>query len=214
MADVRTALARITDLKNRLEARLTSAEGDISTNTTGLSNHLADTSDAHDGSAISVADAGGYFTGTDVEAVLQELGADLSAISASGTYTPTTSVTVGTGGTNTGEYVEVDGIMVAWGKITLGTSPTVTSPTTVALPSGYEFASSTDRPVGWLRCVDPGSAGYPGYLRVASSTTAQLFVYDSSGTYVIDDNVSSVVPMSWASSDRMEWALVAQVTRV
>lgn len=37
--------------------------------------HLADTSDAHDASAISVVDTGGYFTGTDVEAVLQELGA-------------------------------------------------------------------------------------------------------------------------------------------
>src|SRR5687768_1733824 len=36
--------------------------------------HIADTSDAHDASAVSVADAGGYYTGTDVEAVLQELG--------------------------------------------------------------------------------------------------------------------------------------------
>lgn len=37
--------------------------------------HIADTSDAHDASAISIADAGGYFTGTDVEAALQEIGA-------------------------------------------------------------------------------------------------------------------------------------------
>lgn len=36
--------------------------------------HTADTSDAHDASAISIADAGGYFTGTDVEAALQEVG--------------------------------------------------------------------------------------------------------------------------------------------
>lgn len=38
--------------------------------------HIADTSDAHDASAISIADAGGYFVGTDVEAALQELGAE------------------------------------------------------------------------------------------------------------------------------------------
>jgi hypothetical protein len=38
----------------------------------GLAAHLADTSDAHDASAISIADAGSYFTGTDVEAALQE----------------------------------------------------------------------------------------------------------------------------------------------
>lgn len=37
--------------------------------------HIADTSDAHDASAISIADAGGYYTGTDVEAALQEIGA-------------------------------------------------------------------------------------------------------------------------------------------
>lgn len=41
----------------------------------GLTAHLSDTSDAHDASAISVADSGGYFAGTDVEAALQELGA-------------------------------------------------------------------------------------------------------------------------------------------
>jgi hypothetical protein len=41
----------------------------------GLAAHLADTSDAHDASAVSIVDAGGYFTGTDVEAALQELGA-------------------------------------------------------------------------------------------------------------------------------------------
>lgn len=40
-----------------------------------VSAHTGDTSDAHDASAISIADAGTYFTGTDVEAALQELGA-------------------------------------------------------------------------------------------------------------------------------------------
>jgi hypothetical protein len=37
--------------------------------------HTADPTDAHDASAISIVDAGAYFTGTDVEAALQELGA-------------------------------------------------------------------------------------------------------------------------------------------
>lgn len=40
-----------------------------------LDAHLTDTEDAHDASAISIVDAGGHFTGTDVEAALQELGA-------------------------------------------------------------------------------------------------------------------------------------------
>jgi hypothetical protein len=44
-----------------------------------LTAHTGDTSDAHDASAISVLDTGGNFTGTDVEAVLAELDASISA---------------------------------------------------------------------------------------------------------------------------------------
>lgn len=49
--------------------------------------HLADTTDAHDASAISVADSGGNFTGTDVETVLAELQNNIN--NASGTGAPT-----------------------------------------------------------------------------------------------------------------------------
>lgn len=41
--------------------------------------HTGDTSDAHDASAISIADSGGYFIGTDAEAALQELGASVGS---------------------------------------------------------------------------------------------------------------------------------------
>jgi hypothetical protein len=44
-----------------------------------LSAHLTDTSDAHDASSISVADAGNDFTATDVEGALAELQADHEA---------------------------------------------------------------------------------------------------------------------------------------
>jgi hypothetical protein len=44
-----------------------------------LAAHLADTSDAHDASAISIADAGNDFTATDVEGALAELQADNEA---------------------------------------------------------------------------------------------------------------------------------------
>jgi hypothetical protein len=40
---------------------------------TGLSDHLADTSDAHDASAISILDSGTNYTATDVEAALAEV---------------------------------------------------------------------------------------------------------------------------------------------
>jgi len=46
---------------------------------TELTNHLNDTSDAHDASAISVLDTAANFTGTDVEAVLAELQDNIDA---------------------------------------------------------------------------------------------------------------------------------------
>lgn len=50
------------------------------TASTTASDHVADTTDAHDASAISIADAGGYFTGTDVEEALQEVGAAAASV--------------------------------------------------------------------------------------------------------------------------------------
>ena len=44
---------------------------------TELTNHLSDATDAHDASAISVADSGAFYTATDVEAVLAEIAPQL-----------------------------------------------------------------------------------------------------------------------------------------
>jgi len=46
--------------------------------------HIADATDAHDASAISVLDTGGNFTGTDVEAVLAELQDNIDGLSGGG----------------------------------------------------------------------------------------------------------------------------------
>ena len=59
---------------------------DVGTVSTGLSNHLSDTTDAHDASAISVT-ATGNLASTDVQAALQELQGDVdSAVTATSTF--------------------------------------------------------------------------------------------------------------------------------
>jgi hypothetical protein len=47
---------------------------------TKIGNHIGDAEDAHDASAISVADAGGHFTATNVEGALVELKAEISTV--------------------------------------------------------------------------------------------------------------------------------------
>lgn len=59
---------------NHIEDGIEAASTAGASTDAGLVAHLADASDAHDASAISVTDAGGLFVGTDVEDVTQELG--------------------------------------------------------------------------------------------------------------------------------------------
>lgn len=49
-----------------------------------LSAHTGDTTDAHDASAISVVDSDGHYTGTEVEAVLEEIGDTIATLEAGG----------------------------------------------------------------------------------------------------------------------------------
>lgn len=63
-------------------AALDHIEAGIDTAHSELQAHLDDTSDAHDASAISIADVAGDFTATDVEGALAEIQTDVEAMSA------------------------------------------------------------------------------------------------------------------------------------
>ena len=64
------------------QAALDHIETGISDAHTDLATHLADASDAHDASAISISDSAGDFTATDVEGALAEIQTDVEAMSA------------------------------------------------------------------------------------------------------------------------------------
>lgn len=63
-----------------------------------LNSHVTDAADAHDASAISVADAGGLFTATEVEAALAELAALVR---------PIQTITVPSGGSATVDFQNI-----------------------------------------------------------------------------------------------------------
>jgi len=60
---------------NNIEDGIFDAFAEAEAASAGVASHLADVTDAHDASAISVLDAGGNFTGDDVEEVLVEIAA-------------------------------------------------------------------------------------------------------------------------------------------
>ena len=70
---------------DHIEAGIATAQSTAETADTLIDAHLVDTEDAHDASAISVADAGGFFAGDDAEEVLAEIGAALAGVSGSET---------------------------------------------------------------------------------------------------------------------------------
>jgi hypothetical protein len=73
-----------------------------------LTAHTGDTTDAHDASAISVTDTGGYFTDSDVESVLQEIGSGAVGGGGSGYRT---LVTLGSDVATTSEtFVDLTGL--------------------------------------------------------------------------------------------------------
>jgi hypothetical protein len=59
--------------ETQIDSLVTNVANAVKANTTAINNHLSDATDAHDASAISVADAATQLTATDVEAALAEI---------------------------------------------------------------------------------------------------------------------------------------------
>lgn len=158
---------------------VTQAGGDVSA-------HTGDTSDAHDASAISVADAGGYFTGTDVEAALQELGAGGGGggggISRLGTTTPGGSTEQFTTQKVIGKKVTVPGEGVIL-SIGMYLQPRAAGSTTAAVTTGVwdDNSATIGTMLHWgyhlasQALLGPASGTFPGYPR---------WVYMPAGVYV------------------------------
>lgn len=78
--------------------------------------HLADTTDAHDASAVSIVDTGGYFASTDVEGALQEAGAAMGGGGGGGSgftevvVTSNNCIRTAGGGTTTTTYQNDGGV--------------------------------------------------------------------------------------------------------
>lgn len=157
----------------------------------GLSAHLADTTDAHDASAISIADAGTYFTGTDVEAALQELGAGAGGGGGGGTFTtPTIIQAARANGTNTIAAMSA-GQRIIVGIVSFGGTVTGVACTNVTFTHiGTDLTSGSNKISVWVG--------------VATGTSGTSVTFTGSGTIinmvaVVADALTPTLGTQWSS---------------
>lgn len=172
---------------------------------TELTNHLNDTADAHDASAISVLDTAANFTGTDVEAVLAELAA-LGSGGSWGTYTPaltasTTNPNLGSTGTASGLYFQLGKMVLFVAEFKFnGSGVSVGSGTfAISLPVAADSSMSSYLFFpGHVTSVDDSAATTQvGTAIWATSTTINMLRHGTTQFY------SSSVPQGWAAGDRL-----------
>lgn len=122
-------------------------------------------------------------------------------------YTPAlTNLTLGTGGTVNGYYVEAGKFVWVDIVAVLGSSGfSVSNNPEFGLPNSTTFAAhytTNVSTVGSAIVVDQVSlARYQGYARVQSSSTVAVGLANVSGSYVATSGVTSTVPFTWGAAD-------------
>lgn len=136
-----------------------------------LSDHLADATDAHDASSISVLDTGGNFTGTDVEAVLAEIfaaGATTGWVSDSAnTWTRTGNQTFTVSGDRTavfskGTRLQWTQTTVKYGVVVASSHAAGTTTVTIATNTDYVLTAAAISANSYSYAANP--QGYPAYF--------------------------------------------------
>ena len=136
--------------------------------------------------------------------------AELNAIGENQTdWTPSfaAGVTVGNG-TVSGNYQQVNELIVVQGSFVLGSTSAITGDVRVDLPvdavNTFELSNNT-----FVQILDTSASRYfRGSGRAQNATEVRLRVLiaeTASSDYVYAKALSSSIPMTWDSGDRLEW---------
>ena len=118
-------------------------------------------------------------------------------------YTPTwTNLTVGNA-VQDFRYIKVNKFICVVGVITLGSTSSITSTLSFTLPqTAVTYASANER-LGIGVFEDSGTDAYDAWVLYSSTTVARLRVPLANGTYINTTAVSSTVPFTWTTGDRI-----------
>lgn len=120
-------------------------------------------------------------------------------------FTPTwTNITVGNG-TNSGHYIKLGTTVFFRVRFkmgsgsSMGTDPALTLPVTAS--SNY---TSTFHIIGTGHIQDFGTNSPMACMRISNTTTANLYCYNSSSTYLLLGGINSTTPMTWTTNDSFD----------
>jgi hypothetical protein len=132
--------------------------------------------------------------------------AELNAIGTWTTWTPTWSnLTVGNG-TVVARYSQINKVIHMRVNLAWGSTTSISGSVTLALPvTASSTAATTGH--GVAQFGDASASQYLGVVRLAGTTTAQLVVPDTSGTYPTFVGLSSTIPFTWVVTDTIDITL-------
>lgn len=117
-------------------------------------------------------------------------------------WTPTwTNLTVGNA-TQASKYTQIGKTVIAEIQLTLGSTSTVgTSPTFTLPVTSVSYVAFTA--IGVCILNDVTGSVYQAAVSWSTTTTAELTVANASGTYIVQNGITSTVPFTWTTSDRL-----------
>jgi len=152
-------------------------------------------------------------TGSDVPArlpvgadyrFLQALSSETTGLSYGGawtSFTPNLANMVKGNGTTTGKYLRVGNIVFVYWDFVLGSTSSISANPFITLPIGTTSMTAYS---GTCTYLDSGTNLYGGRIELAGGNGCFLLVDKVSGTYLEPAiNLSSTVPMTWTTNDKM-----------
>ena len=120
-------------------------------------------------------------------------------------YTPTlTNITQGDG-TLDFEYIQIGKLAIVHGQFIMGSTSSISGvlgfslPVTATAVAGLEFHGTI---------LDSGTTRFMAMMVMATTTRLDVYASLASGTYVSQTPTSSTVPMTWTTSDAVEFYIM------
>ncbi len=115
-------------------------------------------------------------------------------------------LTIGNG-TISGRYKELDDIVIGYFNLIFGTTTAITGGVTVDLPvtasSNYVAGKNS---IGTAFLSDFTGSSYAGVIRLAGTGSMGVLAQNASGTYLSLANLSSTIPFTWNTTDRIAFS--------